>query len=97
AHAVYQPNLVRQKATSSHNGQSSFAVMTESFVEPTIANFGSLIIKNGSHLSQKIREFIETTKPWVEFEPVENLPRDDEAQQFVELPEPNKSLETIPF
>ena len=66
AHGVYQPTLTRQKATSSINGQSSFAVMTDSFVEPTTANFGSLIIKNGTEVSNKIKELIDTTKPWLE-------------------------------
>ncbi len=71
AHAVYQPNLVRQKATSTYNGQSSFAVMTESFIEPTPANFGSLIIKNGSPQSYKIKQLLETTKSWLKTEAVE--------------------------
>ena len=70
AHGVYQPTLTRQKATSSINGQSSFAVMTDSFVEPTTANFGSLIIKNGTETSNKIKELIETTKPWLQIEAV---------------------------
>lgn len=73
AHAVYQPNLVRQKATSSYNGQSSFAVMTESFVEPTPNNFGSLIVKNGSALSNQIKQLMETTKSWLK----EIAPPDD--------------------
>ena len=72
AHAVYHPNLVRQKATSTYNGQSSFAVMTESFIEPTPANFGSLIIKNGSSVSYKIKQLLETTKSWLKTEVVES-------------------------
>ena len=71
AHGVYQPNLVRQKATSSQNGQSSFAVMTDSFIEPTPANFGSLIVKNGSPVSYRIKELIDTTKSWLKTEAVE--------------------------
>ena len=71
AHGVYQPNLTRRKATSSVNGQSSFAVMTDSFVEPTKDNFASLIIKNGSVVSNKIKEFIKTTEPWLKTESVE--------------------------
>ena len=71
AHGVYQPNLVRQKATSSYNGQSSFAVMTDSFIEPTTANFASLIIKNGSTLSYKIKQLLETTKSWLKTETIE--------------------------
>ena len=71
AHGVYQPNLVRQKATSSYNGQSSFAVMTDSFTEPTTANFASLIIKNGSTLSYKIKQLLETTKSWLKTETIE--------------------------
>ncbi len=70
AHGVYQPILTRKKATSSTNGQSSFAVMTDSFVEPTEGNFGSLIIKNGSEISNKIKEFIQTTAPWLQIESV---------------------------
>ena len=70
AHGVYCPKLVRKKATSSVNGQSSLAVQTESFIEPTASNFGSLIIKNGSEVSDKIKELIETTKPWLKVESV---------------------------
>lgn len=65
AHAVYQPKLVREKVTSSRNHQSSFAILTNSFTEPTLQNFGQLIIKNGSELSVKIKEFVETTLPWL--------------------------------
>ena len=69
AHAIYQPTLVRDKATSSANGQSSFAVMTNGFVEPTTENFGSLIIKNGSPVSDRIKQMIEMTEPWLKTEP----------------------------
>ena len=65
AHAVYQPNLVREKVTSSYNGQTSFAVQTTSFLKPTVENFASLIIKNGSPISNKIKEYIEGTKSWL--------------------------------
>lgn len=65
AHAVYQPKLVREKVTSSRNNQSSFAVVTHSFIEPTLQNFSQLIIKNNSELSVKIKEFVETTLPWL--------------------------------
>ena len=68
AHAVYQPTFVRKKVTSNLNGQSSFAVMTDCFVEPTKDNFASLIIKNGSDVSNKIKQLIETTKPWFKTE-----------------------------
>lgn len=71
AHGVYQPNLVRQKVTSSYNGQSSFAVMTDSFIEPTTANFASLIIKNGSTMSYKIKQLLETTQSWLKTEIIE--------------------------
>ena len=89
AHAVYQPSLVRQKATSAYNGQSSFAVMTESFTEPTPANFGSLIIKNGSAQSYKIKQLLETTKSWLKTEVVEpeiesqSLAQDDHYQENI--------------
>ena len=71
SHGVYQPMLTRKKATSSINGQSSFAVMTNSFLEPTEGNFPSLIIKNGSEVSNKVKEFIQTTKPWLQIESIQ--------------------------
>ena len=68
AHAVYCPSFVREKATSSYNGQSSFAVQTESFIEPNQENFASLIIKNGSPTSDKIKELIDSTRSWLKTE-----------------------------
>ncbi len=92
AHGVYQITLTRQKAVSSVNGQSSFAVMTESFNEPTESNFGSLIIKNGSQVSNKIKEFIEITKPWLKA-PSSQLETDDNlASQDQETEEYNQTL-----
>lgn len=79
AHGVYQPTLTRQKATSSVNGQSSYAVMTDRFIEPTKDNFASLIIKNGSQVSNQIKEFIETTKPWLK---TEVKPEHDESEKI---------------
>lgn len=65
AHGVYQPKLIRDKVTSRENGKSSFATITSSFTEPEEQNFAQLIIKNGSEVSNKIKEFIETTKLWL--------------------------------
>ncbi|WP_319422160.1 DUF5895 domain-containing protein [Pleurocapsa sp. FMAR1] len=84
AHGVYQPTLIRQKATSSVNGQSSFAVMTDSFIEPTKDNFASLIIKNGSNASNQIKEFTQTTKPWLKTETVEHEHDENEVSQSTE-------------
>ena len=84
AHGVYQPTLIRQKATSSVNGQSSFAVMTNSFIEPTKDNFASLIIKNGSNASNQIKEFTQTTKPWLKTETVEPEHDENEVSQATE-------------
>ena len=90
AHAVYQPTLTRQKATSSINGQSSLAVMTDRFLEPDRSNFGSLIIKNGSQVSQKIKELIETTQSWLKTESVQiEDNRSPEVEVKVEVSEPN--------
>lgn len=75
SHGVYQPMLTRKKATSRINGQSSFAVMTNSFLEPTESNFASLIVKNGSTVSNKIKEFVHTTKPWLQVESIQ--PKND--------------------
>lgn len=85
AHAVYQPTLVRQKATSSINGQSSFAVMTDRFLEPEPSNFGSLIVKNGSEVSDKIKELIETTKSWLEIESVSQSSFNDPESESSEV------------
>lgn len=68
AHGVYQPTFVRKLVTSSVNGQKSSAVITDGFVQPTPDNFASLIIKNGSEISIKIKQFIQTTKPWLKSE-----------------------------
>ncbi|MGL5833982.1 MAG: DUF5895 domain-containing protein [Waterburya sp.] len=89
AHAVYQPIFTRTKATSSINGQSSFAVVTDSFLEPTEANFGSLIIKNGSEVSTKIKKLIETTKSWLKIESVESENENLEVHQEIKLVEQN--------
>jgi hypothetical protein len=78
AHAVFQPQFVRQKVTSSLNGQSSLAVVTNSFVlkdtashiEPNPTNFPDLIIKNGSPTSNHIKSLIETTVSWLQLDSV---------------------------
>ena len=85
AHAVYQPTLTRQKVTSSINGQSSFAVMTDRFLEPNKSNFGSLIIKNGSEVSDKIKELIEITRPWLETELVHSQTDNIESEPKIEV------------
>ena len=87
AHGVYQPTLTRQKATSTINGQSSFAVMTNSFLEPNNGNFGSLIIKNGSETSNKIKEYIETTKSWLQIESVTPESNNSEIEAKSTTPE----------
>ena len=87
AHAVYQPTLTRQKAVSTVNGQSSFAVMTDSFIEPTKDNFASLIIRNGSTTSDRIKEFIETTSPWLKTQTVEPVRDEIEASSDIDLVE----------
>jgi hypothetical protein len=89
AHAVYQPIFTRKKATSSINGQSSFAVVTDSFLEPTESNFGSLIIKNGSEVSIKIKKLIETTKPWLKLDSIEFHNDSLEVQAEIKLVEEN--------
>ena len=99
AHGVYQPTLTRQKATSSINGQSSFAVMTNSFLKPNTSNFGSLIIKNGTEVSHKIKELIETTKPWLEIDAISSSRESESAsinsKQVENLSSEAKSCEPI--
>lgn len=98
AHAVYQPMLVRDKATSSVNGQSSYAVMTKSFVEPTKDNFTSLIIKNGSSTSERIKQLIETTKSWLKTDLVEAEEEKTESQELEQdVVETDLSADPIPF
>ncbi|MEM6613947.1 MAG: DUF5895 domain-containing protein [Cyanobacteria bacterium P01_C01_bin.72] len=68
AHAIYQPQFIRQRVTSGTNGQSSFAVTTESFTVPSNENFGQMIIRNGSPTSDRIKELIVSTKSWLKDE-----------------------------
>jgi hypothetical protein len=81
AHGVYCPNLVRERVTSSYNGQSSFAVVVNSFIQPTPQNFGSLIIKNGSKVSNQIKEYQETTKSWLKGEQLKESVEEQPTQQ----------------
>jgi hypothetical protein len=89
SHGVYQPTFVRKQVTSSVNGQKSSAVITDGFVQPTPDNFASLIIKNGSEISIKIKQLIQTTKSWLKSE--SDTPRvevsDDNAVQASLTPE----------
>lgn len=78
AHAVYQPNLVREmKAPKSNPQHGSMTVIARDFLIPTAENFSSLIIKNGSLESQWISKFIADTKPWLK----ENLIKQLESSQ----------------
>lgn len=92
AHGVYQPNLVRQKVTSSYNGQSSFAVVADSFLVPDTSNFASLIVRNGSDVSDRIKQQIEDTKSWVDISEPEEPTADEvnsEGQELISLtPDP---------
>ncbi|WP_036487188.1 DUF5895 domain-containing protein [Myxosarcina sp. GI1] len=98
AHAVYQPTLVREKVTSSVNGKSSYAVITKSFVEPTKNNFGSLIIKNGSQTSDRIKQLIETTKSWLKTESVEAEEEKTEGEESEQdVVETELSADPVPF
>ena len=81
AHGVYCPNLVRERVTSSYNGQSSFAVVVNSFIQPTPQNFSSLIIKNGSKVSNQIKEYQETTKSWLKGEQLKESVEEQPTQQ----------------
>lgn len=69
AHAVYCPTLKREKVTSSYNGQSSIAVVTSKFIEPTKDNLASLMIKNKSQISDRVKELVEETKSWIDYTP----------------------------
>lgn len=74
AHAVYQPNLVRELRASRINSQNkSMTVQAKDFVVPTRENFGSLLIKNGSTLSQWIVKFMMDTKPWLREDALKSL------------------------
>lgn len=102
AHGIYQPSLTRRKVTSSVNGQSSFAAMTDSFIEPTKNNFASLIIKNGSRVSDQIKQFTRTTKSWLKTESIEPGHDEIEANQTIKPNKPHGieaglSEEPIPF
>ncbi len=72
SHAVYVPKMVKGMAVSRNNGQSSPACLTEGFLEPTLENFTSLIIRNGSEVSSQIKDAIESTKNWIKLGSLEN-------------------------
>lgn len=84
AHGVYHPTFMRKQVTSSVNGQKSSAVITNCFVQPTPDNFADLIIKNGSEISIKIKQFIQTTKPWLK---TTSFSDDHQVVTLVNLPE----------
>ena len=66
AHAVYQPNLVREMKGSRQDPQrKSMTVITKDYLVPTVENFADFIVKNGSLESQFIDKFITETKPWL--------------------------------
>jgi hypothetical protein len=89
AHAVYQPQLIRAKATSKVNGQSSFSVQTESYLMPSTDNFGSLIVRNGSEISEKIKQFIDETKAWLKTDVFVET-QEEQQDSLVQLtPSPN--------
>ena len=61
--------------------------MTDGFIEPNQDNFAQMIIQNGSVTSIKIKEAIETTKPWLKSSAVTD---NDEPQ----IPQPETVAET---
>lgn len=83
AHAVYQPQLTRRKATSGINGQSSLAVVTNGFIEPKSGNFGSIIVKNGSTTSDRNKQMIKTTQSWLK---ADSVIKDEESLVVEESP-----------
>ena len=67
AHGVYQPLLERKKVSSSNDASlSSNTVVTVDYATPDKTNLGKFIIKNGSPVSDRIKEFMETTKDWID-------------------------------
>jgi hypothetical protein len=97
AHGVYCPNLVRERVTSSYNGQSSFAVVVNNFIQPTPQNFGSLIIKNGSKVSNQIKEYQETTKSWLKGEQIKESVEEQLTQTAEEARDEALNYEAIEF
>ena len=93
AHAIYSPQLTRSKVTSSVNGKSSFAIQTEGFTAPNVNNFASLIIKNNTETSNRIKELVELSKSWVRFVAAEP----DEVQQVQAQLEPAVDRYDSPF
>ncbi len=105
-HAVYLPKLIKGKAVNKTSGQSSPACLTEGYCVPTPDNFASLIVKNGTKLSDRIKEALELTSGWInisninkELEKVEkpissSTPKPDRVEEMLEE---TSSLDAIPF
>lgn len=83
AHAVYVPSFDRQKVTSP-DGKTSWAVITREYVKPTVDNFSSLIVKNGSSLSNQIKKLMERTKPWLKTEVLTDEAESSESETIAQ-------------
>ena len=84
AHAVYEPLLERKKVTSSYVNQSSYAVVTTSFDQPTIETLPNILIKYGTNMSQRILEARLLSKNWLNIEAIDSNNIVQEPTDFVD-------------
>ena len=68
SHVVYVPFLKEGEAFNRNKTQSSPACLTDGYLAPTPENLTTLIIRNGTHTSDLIKQAIEKTSDWIKHE-----------------------------
>jgi hypothetical protein len=76
---------------------SAFSYVVNSFIQPTPQNFSSLIIKNGSKVSNQIKEYQETTKSWLKGEQLKESVEEQPTQTAEEARDEALNYEAIEF
>lgn len=72
AHAVYEPLFERKKVTSQEVNQSSYAVVTTSFEQPTLQNIKNILIPYNSEVSKLIQSAMELSSDWINLEAIDS-------------------------
>ncbi len=75
SHTVYVPYLNEGEAFNRDKSQSSPACLTDGYLEPNGNNLATLIIRNGTHTSDLIKQAIEKTSDWIKYENIAETER----------------------
>ncbi len=82
SHAIYVPFLKEGEAVNRDKTQSSPACLTNGYLVPTPENLVTLIIRNGTHTSDLIKQAIETTASWIKQENIAETERAIQEEVF---------------